>query len=73
MTRAELLENRTDEPALAPEQFEKALRLAIAEFKAERFVKRRRGRPAKPRELSDDTAELLTVADAAELLAGTVG
>jgi len=73
LTRAELLENRTDEPALTAEQFAKALRLAVAEFKAERLVRRRRrGRPAKPRDLGlDDAAELYTVADAAELLAGT--
>ena len=44
--REEMLEGRTVEPALTDAQFEKALRLAVAEFKAEGFVKRRRRRGA---------------------------
>ena len=46
IAREEMLEGRTDEPALTDAQFEKALRLAVAEFKAEGFVKRRRRRGA---------------------------
>jgi hypothetical protein len=69
MTRDELLADRTDDPVLTPEQFEMALRLAVAEFKAEKLEKqvRRRAHPAKHRDLmSDDT----NGADEAELLAG---
>jgi hypothetical protein len=69
MTRDELLADRTDDPVLTPEQFEMALRLAVAEFKAEELEKRhrRRAQPAKHRDLmSDDT----NGADEAELLAG---
>jgi hypothetical protein len=73
MTTAELLEGSTGEPALTDEQFEEALRMGLTEFKAEKFVKRRqrRTRAAKYRDLmSDDTACMLTGADAAELLSG---
>ena len=72
MTKAQLLEGRTDEPVLTDEQFEKALRMGLAEFKAEKFVRRRRrhARPAKYRDLmSDDMDGMLTHADVAELLA----
>ena len=73
MTKDELLEDRTDQPTLTDEQFAKALRMGLAEFKAEGFVKRkrrRRGRPAKYRDLMSDDMEGMTVADAAELLSG---
>jgi hypothetical protein len=69
MTRDELLADRTDDPVLTPEQFEMALRLAVAEFKAEELEKRRRHRaqPAKHRDLMSDETN---GAEEAELLAG---
>jgi len=74
MTRDELLSDRTDEPVLTAEQYERALLLAVAEVKAEGFMnrRRRRGRRAKPHDLglSDDASELYT---AAELLSGAGG
>jgi hypothetical protein len=75
LTRDELLADRTDDPALTPEQFETTLRLAVAEFKAGKLVRRkRRGRPARHRDfMSDNAGEFLTGANAAELLAGSRG
>ena len=69
MSRADLLSDRTDEPVLSDQEFEKVLRLAVAEFKAEKLVRRkRRGRPAKHRDLMSDDKDGLTGADVAELL-----
>lgn len=67
MTREELLSNRTDEPVLTDEQFAEAIRLAIAELKAERIIRRKakrgRGRSAKSRDLSDAAGTFLSGAD----------
>jgi hypothetical protein len=68
MSREDLLSDRTGEPVLTDEKFEKALRLAVAEFKAEKLVRRRRrGRPAKHHDLMSDDMAGLPGADVAEL------